>query len=179
MFLALSGLRISEALALKWSMVSWKEQIIHVKRAKQVDRKWASRNDWVAIEEEMQNLLTNMQQRRGQSEFLFPSESDPRIPIPYQTVYGGLKQTCRLLKMHHVTLHGLRSYFVTGCREFGLLDAEIAELIGDKSGPRIIAETYGDVRPEHLRNRIKQVRLLLQTRGNSDEPVAANVASLR
>lgn len=176
MFLAFSGLRINEALPLKWSTVDWEQQIILVKREKQGGRNWASRNDWVAIEEDMQGLLNKMLLRRGDNEFLFPTSDTSPNPIPYQTVYGRLIRTVRLLKMHRVTPHGLRSYFVTQCRESGLPDTEIAELIGDKSGARIIAETYGDVRPEHLRNRIKRVRLLLHTRGATDEPSAANVA---
>ena len=77
--------------------------------------------------------------------------------------------------MHRVTPHGFRSYFVTQCREWGLSDTEIAELIGDKSGLRIIAETYSDIRLEHLRNRIKRVRLLLST-WIDDEPAVSNVA---
>ena len=62
--------------------------------------------------------------------------------------------------MHYVTLHGLRSFFVTQCRESGLPDTEIAALIGDKSGPAIIARTYGDVRPEHLLKQAQRVRFL-------------------
>ena len=42
--------------------------------------------------------------------------------------------------------------------------SEIAALIGDKSGPAIIARTYGDVRPDHLLKQAKRVRLLV--RGN-------------
>jgi integrase len=47
-------------------------------------------------------------------------------------------------------------------------DTEIAALIGDKSGPAIIAQTYGDVRPDHLLNQAKRVRLLV--RGNQEAP---------
>jgi len=50
----------------------------------------------------------------------------------------------------HVTPHGLRSYFVTQARQSGLTDAEIAMLIGDKTGPAIIAAVYGDLRQDHL-----------------------------
>lgn len=34
-------------------------------------------------------------------------------------------------------------------KECGLSDAEIAMLIGDKTGPAIVALTYGDVRPDY------------------------------
>jgi hypothetical protein len=54
----------------------------------------------------------------------------------------------------------MRSYFVTQCRQSGLTDADIACLIGDKSGPQIISTTYGDVRPDHLFAQAKRVRLL-------------------
>jgi len=58
-----------------------------------------------------------------------------------------------------VTPHGLRSYFVTRARESGLSDAEIAMLIGDKTGPAIIAHTYGDVRPDYLLKQAQRIRL--------------------
>ena len=68
--------------------------------------------------------------------------------------------------MKHVTPHGLRSYFVTQARQSGLTDAEIAELIGDKTGPAIIAHTYGAIRPEHLLAR----RIRLSVGGARGEP---------
>ena len=42
---------------------------------------------------------------------------------------------------------------------YGLSDAEIAMLIGDKTGPSLIASTYGDVRPEHLLKQAQRIRL--------------------
>ena len=62
-------------------------------------------------------------------------------------------------KLGHVTPHGLRSYFVTQARQSGLTDAEIAMLIGDKTGPAIIAQTYGDLRQDHLLAQAKRIRL--------------------
>ena len=59
----------------------------------------------------------------------------------------------------HVTPHGLRSFFVTQARQSGLTDAEIAALIGDKSGPAIIAAVYGDVRQDHLLAQAKRIQL--------------------
>jgi hypothetical protein len=48
---------------------------------------------------------------------------------------------------------------VTRARESGVSDAEIAMLIGDKTGPSIIAHTYGDVLPDRLRRRAQGIRL--------------------
>jgi hypothetical protein len=61
--------------------------------------------------------------------------------------------------------HGLRSYFVTQARQSGLTDAEIASLIGDKSGPAIIASTYGDLRPDHLLAQAQRIRLTVSSAG--------------
>ncbi len=55
--------------------------------------------------------------------------------------------------------HGLSSYFVTQARQSGLADVDIAMLIGDKTGPAIIAHTYGDVRPEHLLAQARKISL--------------------
>jgi hypothetical protein len=68
------------------------------------------------------------------------------------------------LELGHVTPYGLHSYFVTRARESGLSDAEIAMLIGDKTGPAIIAHTYGDVRPDHLLKQAQRIRLTVQSK---------------
>jgi integrase len=165
MFLAFSGLRVREALPLKWEAVNWDEGIIHVRREKR------GINPFVPILPEMETLLRQMQ-TRAQSSLLFPSGLDVNRPLPYPTISLKLRHLCRSTGMRYVTLHGLRSFFVTQCRESGLPDTEIAALIGDKSGPAIIARTYGDVRPDHLLKQAKRVRLLV--RGNQ-EPSAPKV----
>jgi hypothetical protein len=78
-----------------------------------------------------------------------------------------LRRFCRSSKTRYVTLHGLRSFFVTKCRESGLPDTEIAALIGDKTGPAIIARTYGDVLPEHLLRQAKRVRFPIREKGQT------------
>jgi hypothetical protein len=60
--------------------------------------------------------------------------------------------------LSHITPHGLRSYFVTQARQSGLTDAEIAMLIGDKTGPALIASTYGDLRQDHLLAQARRIR---------------------
>jgi integrase len=152
MFLAGTGLRINEARCLDWEAVDWKEGLIHVKREKR------GINPWVPILEETETLLRNMRARVA-GHLLFPSPRDPSQAIAYSAFARSLSTTCRNIVMKHVTPHGLRSYFVTQCRQSGLTDAEIAMLIGDKSGPSIISSTYGDVRPDHLFAQAKRVRL--------------------
>lgn len=154
LFLGFSGLRVREALRLDWETVDWGTGVIHVKREKR------GINPFVPILPEMETLLREMQ-TRARSHMLFPSDMDVNRSLPYPTVAQKLSRLCHSTGMRYVTLHGLRSFFVTQCRESGLPDTEIAALIGDKSGPAIIARTYGDVRPEHLLKQAQRVRFLV------------------
>src|SRR5437879_6264049 len=142
-FLAYSGLRIGEAIPLDWEVVDWAEKVIHVQREKR------GVMPWVPILPEMESLLRQMQKRTA-SHLLFPSPFEPEKPRDDSAVRHRITAACKSLGLPHVTPHGLRSYFVTQARQSGLSDAEVAMLIGDKSGPAIIALTYGDVRPDHL-----------------------------
>jgi hypothetical protein len=53
---------------------------------------------------------------------------------------------------------------VTQARQSGLTDAEVAQLIGDKTGPVLISEVYGDVRPDHLLAVARKIKLTAETR---------------
>jgi integrase len=117
----------------------------------------------------METLLREMQ-TRAQSHLLFPSDMDVNQPLPYSVIAPRLSRLCRSTGMRYVTLHGLRSFFVTQCRESGLPDTEIAALIGDKSGPAIIARTYGDVRPEHLLRQAQRVRFIAGEKPEAEPP---------
>jgi integrase len=86
-----------------------------------------------------------------------------------------LAAACKAMGLPHATPHGLRSYFVTRARESGLSDAEIAMLIGDKKGPAIIAQTYGDVRQEHLHRQAQRIRLTAA----SANPETGNTSSIK
>lgn len=164
--MAYSGLRVGEALAMEWEMVSWGEKILHVQREKK------GITPWVPILSEMDALLRDMRER-ATSYLLFPSPFDPKKPANYSAIRRRLAAACQKLEIGHVTPHGLRSYFVTRARESGLSDAEIAMLIGDKTGPAIIAHTYGDVRPDHLLKQAQRIRLT----ATQPSPVAGQESS--
>ena len=51
----------------------------------------------------------------------------------------------------------------------------IAMLIGDKTGPTIIAHTYGDVRPEHLLKQAQRIRLT----ATAARPDPSDVSSIK
>jgi integrase len=161
-FLAYSGLRIGEALPLDWDAVDWGQKILTVKREKR------GIMPFVPILPEMETILRGMQ-KRASSHFLFPSPFDPNTQRDDSAIRHRLTAACRALGLRHVTPHGLRSYFVTQARQSGLTDAEIAMLVGDKTGPAIIALTYGDVRPDHLLKQAQKIRLKVQSGQNDEE----------
>lgn len=151
-FLAYSGLRLGEALRLDWESVDWQQGVIHVQREKR------GCNPFVPLLTELAQLLQDMKQR-APGYLLFPSPFNPEVSRDQSAVRHRISAACKALELPHVTPHGLRSYFVTQCRQSGLTDAEVAALIGDKSGPAIIASTYGDVRPDHLLKQAQRIRL--------------------
>ncbi len=168
-FLAYSGLRIGEALAMEWEMVDWTEGILHVKREKK------GITPWVPILAEMDTLLRSMKQR-AKSYLLFPSPFKAEKAADPSAARRRLKAACEALDLGHVTPHGLRSYFVTRARESGLSDAEIAMLIGDKTGPGLISLVYGDVRPEHLLKQAKRIRLTA-TQPSQEGSIKSSISS--
>jgi integrase len=156
-FLAYSGLRLGEGLAVKWAQVDWASEVIHVKRSKK------GVFPFVLILPELAQLLRRLEETRKPG-LIFPSPFDPakvRNDSSYRRRLGQAAKACGL---SHVTPHGLRSYFVTQARQSGLTDAEIAELIGDKSGPTLISQVYGDVRPDHLLAVARKIQLTAKTR---------------
>jgi integrase len=156
-YLAYSGLRIGEGLGGRWGAVNWAEELIHVRRSKK------GLIPWVPILPEMKKLLTSMKER-ATNDLMFPSVLNPDTALDPSAFRRLLAKACKQLAIRHVTPHGLRSYFVTQARQSGLTDAEIAQLIGDKTGPSIIAEVYGDVRPDHLLNIARKIQLTAATR---------------
>lgn len=165
-FLAFSGLRIGEALPLDWESVNWAEKVIHVQREKR------GIMPWVPLLPEMESLLRTMQ-KRANSHLLFPSPFEPESPRDDSAIRHRLGAACKALGLGHVTPHGLRSYFVTQARQSGLSDAEIAMLIGDKTGPAIIALTYGDVRPDHLLKQAQRIRLTVQASQSGEQETSS------
>ena len=157
-FLGYSGLRIGEALALDWECVDWAEKLLHVKREKR------GIMPWVPMTADLAALLQQMK-ARARSHLLFPSPFDAETPRVRSAFSHRLTAACKEKKIGHVTAHGLRSYFVTQCRQSGLTDGEVAMLIGDKTGPAIIASTYGDLRPDHLLAQARRIRF--KASGNS------------
>jgi len=156
-YLAFTGERLGEALSSRWAQVQWADEIINVKRLKR------GVFPFVLLLPELAALLRRMK-RKAKSDLLFPSPFNPATPRDASSFRRRLAQAARACGLSHVTPQGLRSYFVTQARQSGLTDAEIAQLIGDKTGPSLISEVYGDVRPDHLLAVARNIKLTARTR---------------
>ena len=156
-FLSYSGLRLGEGLNSRWPQVNWKEELIYVKRLKK------GVFPFVLILPELKSLLRRME-KEAEGDLMFGSPFDPLTPRDDSSYRRRLAQAAKACGLSHVTPQGLRSYFVTQARQSGLTDAEIAQLIGDKTGPSLIAEVYGDVRPDHLLAVARKIKLTALTR---------------
>jgi integrase len=157
-FLAYSGLRVGEGQKVEWGQVNWSESLIHVKRSKK------GLVPFVPLLPEMHDLLERMKKDMTDARLIFPAPFLTDQPLNYSAYRRYLAKACVKLGIRHVTPHGLRSYFVTQARQSGLTDAEIAQLIGDKTGPSIIEQVYGDVRPDHLLAIARKIQLTASTR---------------
>lgn len=156
-YLAYSGLRLGEGLRSRWPQVKWADEIIDVRRSKK------GVFPFVLLLPELKTLLRRMKSK-AKSDLIFPSPFNPLVPRDDSSYRRRLAQAAAACGLPHVIPHGLRSYFVTQARQSGLTDAEIAQLIGDKTGPSLIAEVYGDVRPDHLLAVARKIKLTAQTR---------------
>jgi len=161
-FLAYSGLRFGEAQRLDWECVDWSEGVLHVTREKK------GVFPWVPLSEPLAELLTAMR-ARARSHLLFPSPFDLDRPRERSAFGHRLVAATKALGLPHITAHGMRSYYVSRCREAGLTDAEVALLIGDKSGPALIASTYGSLAPAHLLAQARRVKFVASHAGVKGE----------
>jgi integrase len=166
-FHAYSGLRLSEALRGVWPQVDWDDDLLHVKRSKR------GIVPFVPLLPELRRLLRRMK-RTATGNLLFPSPFNSAVPRDGSAFRRRLAQAAKACHLPHVTPQGLRSYFVTQARQSGLTDAEIAQLIGDATGPELISEVYGDVRPDHLLSIARKIRLTARTRAGRSSSKRGN-----
>lgn len=144
LFLAYSGCRTSEALRCRWDARTRFEagfidgEYLWIQRAK------GGCNPFVLLHPPLRVLLETMRTRS--KNWFFPSPTT-KGPLGPTALRQALARLSKLLQIPHVSPHGLRAYYVTVRRSQGISDGQIAAEIGDRTGPTIIATTYGDIPP--------------------------------
>ncbi|MBX3740150.1 MAG: site-specific integrase [Akkermansiaceae bacterium] len=141
--LAATGLRISEAQALRWKDIS--EDALTVRTAK---------NDAlrrVPLTGAARTVLLELRK-------LFAPEPDSHV-MPIRSPRIALENACERLKLPHLRVHDLRHIFATRCIEAGVDLPTIASWLGHRDGGILAAKTYGHVISRHSDTQIKKVQI--------------------
>lgn len=141
---AFTGIRTSEALALRWDAEPY--QPGHIDG----DHLWLHRakegvNPFALIHEPLRRLLDIMRTWNLENASDCPYFIAGRDKLGPAAPHS-LTHALRSLPGSY-TSHSMRAYFVTVRRSQGIGDAQIAAEIGDRTGAAIIADTYGAVPP--------------------------------
>lgn len=155
LFEAFTGVRTSEALALRWDAKYGEPgfidgEYLHLARKKQ------GVNPWVKIHPALATLIEKMKKwrvaraapGREPSPWFFPSPYDAQKPVSKTgLVHALVRASKRLEGVAAYTSHGMRGYYATARRSEFAPDALIAAEMGDSSGAMIIVHNYGDLPP--------------------------------
>lgn len=141
--LAATGLRISEAQALRWKDVG--EVVLTVRTAKNDDlRRVPLTAAATKVLAELRSILPN-------------GPEDPVLMIKSPRL--ALENACERLGLPHLRVHDLRHIFATRCIEAGVDVPTIASWLGHKDGGALVAQTYGHVIASHSEKQITKVAI--------------------
>ncbi|QJE98002.1 tyrosine-type recombinase/integrase [Luteolibacter luteus] len=141
--LASTGLRISEAQALKWGDITDSAIVIRTAKNDEFRR--------VPLTSTARDVLAELKQvkQHGGGDPVMPMKS-PRL---------ALEGACDRLGLSHLRIHDLRHIFATRCIEAGVDIPTIASWLGHKDGGALAAKTYGHVIEKHSEAQILKVAI--------------------
>jgi integrase len=142
-FLAATGLRISEAQALRWKDIG--ATVLTVRTAKNDDLRRVPLTAAASI------VLAELRA-------VLPAGcEDPVLPIKSPRL--ALENACERLGLPHLRVHDLRHIFATRCIEAGVDVPTIAAWLGHKDGGVLAAQTYGHIIASHSEKQITKVSI--------------------
>jgi integrase len=162
-FVAFSGCRLSEAIAVTWGDVDFQKAELTI-RGDAVTRTKNSEIRRVPMIPELQALLHQMRAERAEEPV---SESVLRV----REAQKAMNRAAMRVGMARITHHDLRHLFATTCIEAGIDIPTVSRLLGHKDGGALAMKVYGHLRDDHARAAVSKVRF-----GTPDQP--RNVISL-
>jgi integrase len=142
-FLASTGLRISEAQALRWKDIG--DSVLTVRTAKNDELRRVPLTDAACV------VLAELRA-------VLPTGSeDPVLPIKSPRL--ALENACDRLSLPHLRVHDLRHIFATRCIEAGVDVPTIASWLGHKDGGALAACTYDHFIASHSEKQIINVTI--------------------
>ena len=138
-FLAYSGLRISEAIAVTWDDIQADQ--IYVKPGKN------SQSRHVPILPAMADLLARIKQMPRS--FRDPEREQGNHVLSITSCADALTAACTKLNLPHLCHHDLRHLYATRCIESGVDIPTVSRWLGHKDGGALAMKVYGHLRDEH------------------------------
>jgi integrase len=141
-FLALTGLRISEAMAVKWPNVFTDH--IHVPAEAAKNGKARSIPRLEGLEEVLSRLRA-----LGYGEFV----------LPRQNAKKAIGNACKRVGISPMSHHCFRHYFATRCIESGVDVPTVSRWLGHTDGGALLSRTYFHLLDEHSRRMAARVKI--------------------
>ena len=137
--LAVSGMRLSEALNLTWEEIDFKKGFFIVSGGEVGTKNRQIRN--VPLFPAMKTFLLE--------NYSIENKNKSRRIIAIESARKALETACRVAGLPHFSHHCLRHFFVSNAIEKGIDFKTIANWIGHTDGGLLVAKTYGHLRDAH------------------------------
>jgi integrase len=148
-FLAYSGLRASEAAAVRWQDVDLERGRIYVAPGKN------SQSRFVPILDSMRDLLARM--KADPRWFKVEDRRKGGCVLSVTTCDEALTAACAKVGVHRLVRHDLRHLFATRCIESGVDIPTVSRWLGHRDGGALAMRTYGHLRDEHSQSMAAKV----------------------
>jgi integrase len=154
-FLALSGARRNEALAMRWQDVDFKQGQLTIGAEGDTKNRSARVVDF---NPKLKAHLLDMKKRRApDSQWLFPSPQRGERDVPAKTFRESLTLTRTQAKMPDFNFHDCRHHFISMCVMSGVDYMTIAAWVGHRDGGVLIGKVYGHLANEHRKAMAERV----------------------
>lgn len=140
-FLAYSGCRLAEALAVTWGDINMAQKTFAVTGGVYGTKNHESRT--VPLFPALEKYFPRLKQGLGQE----PATTDRLFNLT--GVQYAINLASRSASLPHFTHHSLRHFFCSNAIEAGIDFKAIAGWLGHKDGGLLVARTYGHLRDEH------------------------------
>jgi integrase len=140
-FLAYSGCRLGEAVAVRWSDIDFEHKTFTVSGGETGTKNYEFRT--VPLFPALEHFL-----KRRLNEFIDIPEPESAIS-EIKSAKKAMAAACKKAELPHFTHHHLRHFFCSNAIEAGIDFKAIAGWLGHKDGGLLVAKTYGHLRDEH------------------------------
>lgn len=160
-FMAYSGTRRNEALAMQWSDVDFENSQLHVRRQiarqgfaslKSGEERVVDFNPKIRI-----HLLEMKSRNHAVSDWLFPSPQRGDKDAPAKSFRESLQYAKDKAKLPRLGFHDCRHHFISMCVMSGVDFMTIAAWVGHKDGGVLIGKVYGHLANEHRKAMAQRV----------------------